>query len=48
MTATKIVEESEATFDGLPPNTHVRVTVTARNDAGGESGPSEPAIGQVA
>jgi hypothetical protein len=44
--ATKIVEESEATFDGLPAAASIRVTVTSLNDAG-ESQPSEPAPGIV-
>lgn len=45
-----IVHESEATFT-LPPaiaaGTAVRLTVTARNRNGGESGPSAPATGTV-
>ena len=44
--ATKIVEESEATFDGLPSATSIRVMVTTLNDAG-ESQPSESAAGIV-
>ena len=43
---TKIVEESEATLDGLPAGTSILVTVTTLNDAG-ESQPSEPASGIV-
>jgi hypothetical protein len=44
--ATKIVEESEATFDGLPAAASIRAIVTTLNDAG-ESQPSEPASGIV-
>jgi hypothetical protein len=44
--ATKIVEESEATFDGLLAGASVLVNVTTLNDAG-ESQPSEPAPGIV-
>jgi hypothetical protein len=44
--ATKIVEESEATFDGLPAAASIRVIVTSLNDAG-ESQPSESASGIV-
>lgn len=45
--AQKIVDESEATFTGIPSGTHVQIIVTARNDSGGESGPSQPATGIV-
>jgi hypothetical protein len=45
--ATQIVEESEHTFAGLPSGTAIKVTVTARNKAGGESGPSAEASGTV-
>jgi hypothetical protein len=44
--ATKIVEESEATFDGLPAAASILVTVTTLNDAG-ESQSSGPASGIV-
>jgi hypothetical protein len=44
--ATKIVEESEATFDGLPAGASVLVNVTTLNDAG-ESQSSGPASGIV-
>jgi hypothetical protein len=37
----RIVEESEAML-GLPAGATVKITVTARNDAGGESAESEP------
>ncbi len=42
--ANEIVHESEAnlTLDTLPSGTAVRITVSARNRTGGESGPSTP------
>ena len=39
--ATKIVEESEAHFENLPASTALQVEVTARNEDGGESQPTE-------
>ena len=40
--ASEIAEESEHTFSGLVAGTDIRVTVTARNTKGGESGASAP------
>ena len=48
--AEKIVQESEASFDeadGLTSGLQVKLIVRARNRAGGESGPSDPANGTV-
>jgi hypothetical protein len=45
--AEQLLQESEATFTGLASGTAIKVIVTARNDSGGESGPSEPGSGTV-
>lgn len=45
--ATQIVEESEHTFAGLSSGMAITVVVTARNNTGGESGPSAAANGTV-
>jgi hypothetical protein len=38
----KLVGESEAMLAGLPPGATLKIAVTARNDAGGESAESDP------
>ena len=40
--ASQLVNDSDATFTGLPLNTPLNVTITAINDAGGESQPCPP------